>query len=395
MPEGGVAPAAQILRIEHSAVFLPESASLRRQPRAPNRKRPEKFWAQFEDRALFYDCFWHENGRDILLVSPPPCNLLGQYQVAKLVAQPSGEAVSLEVFPARSTMVSVVRGAPPGTTALDMKIGGQHFVIPVQANHADKFAGKRLLFTMNKDNDLEWVAAWAKWYAVMHGTNAIIVFDNGSTAYSLEDLEKTLAQVDGIETVCVISWPYSYGPHDPGVIFHRYWANFLQVSSFVMMFRRLASQAYGMVNADVDELVGNDGGASAYERAKSSPEGLVIFKGTWVESIEQAQDRASLPHFAYRYRHRNKLRTICANKWALDPSRDWCADLNAVPGVHRIYGVARSRFSSAPRLNFWHFKAINTQWKQARATRLPLGDRQVRLTDLDSEIDDFHGKATQ
>ncbi|WP_196259824.1 hypothetical protein [Pelagibacterium limicola] len=281
-------------------------------------------------------------------------------------------------------------GAPAGTQSLEFTIAGQRHVLTVQPNHCDVFAGRRLLFTMNKDNDLGWISTWARWYAAMHGTNAIVIFDNGSTVYDTQALEDLISEIDGIDLVCVVSWPYRYGPHDPAVVFHRYWANFLQVSSYTMLFRRLARRAAAIVNCDIDELIGNEGGASAYDRALSSPNGLVTCKGTWVECVVGATEDGDTGHLAYRYRDKNALKAVCASKWALDPSRDWCADMQVMPSVHRLYGIPKSWGRRAPKLPFWHFKAINTNWKSSRRrTELLDPTRHRRLVDLDAEIARF------
>jgi hypothetical protein len=36
----------------------------------------------------------------------------------------------------------------------------------------DRFAGRRVLFTLSKDNHLDWVADWAGFYASVHGCDA-------------------------------------------------------------------------------------------------------------------------------------------------------------------------------------------------------------------------------
>ncbi len=387
MGETHLSTTAHILRIGHSSAFLDESLPLRREPRAPKRQRPAKFWQQFEDRALFYDCFWSEDGNAIILLSPPPRNLLDHYRTAQVLAQPSGTPVKLSLHPARSTMVSVVTDAPQGTESLVFTIGGQRHVIDVQPNHCDALAGRRLLFTMNKDNDPQWIEAWVRWHVTMHGTDAVVIFDNGSTLYEPQVLEERIGAIEGVKTVCVVSWPYRYGPHDPGVVFHRYWANFLQVSSYTMLFRRLARRCEAVLNCDIDELIGNDGGPGAYERAVDSPDGIVTCKGTWVECVTDPAETDQPNHFAYRYRDKNPLKAICANKWALDPSRAWCDDLDVMPSVHRIYGISKSKGRAAPKLPFWHFKAINTNWKTNRRRADNFDpSRHRRLFDLDGEI---------
>jgi hypothetical protein len=88
------------------------------------------------------------------------------------------------------------------------------------------------MFTMNKDNDLEWIEIWAAWHCEVHGVDAIIIFDNGSKRYGIVDIADALTGVAGLKTIGLVSWPFLYGPIDPAALTHPYWPNFLQVASF-------------------------------------------------------------------------------------------------------------------------------------------------------------------
>lgn len=380
---------AQIIRIDHSAVFLPAEGPSRL-PRAPKRKRPERFWQAFENKALFYDCFWDESGHHIILVSPPPLNLRDDYRSARFVAQPSGRVLSAQLSPLRSTMLTRLEAVPAGTRTIEVDFAGHFFSIPVQPNQAHLFEGQNIITTMNKNNDLEWITQWLDWHATLHNANAVVVFDNGSDQYSIEALEKTLASVEGVRSVCVVNWPYSYGPYDPGVIFHRHWANFLQVASFQMLHRRLAWRANAILNCDIDELVGKGEGPDVFATVKDSPIGLVTLRGQWVELAVAEEDQNLPHHLRYRYTSRTRLKSICANKWALDPSRDWLEPIDINPSVHRIHGIRKSVGRNAPTLPFWHFKAINTNWKTDRrqSDQRP-APNQVRLDGLDREVQTY------
>jgi hypothetical protein len=358
------AAGAEILRAGHSAVFLPEKSPFRRHPRAPNRARPPEFTAGFEDRALFYDCFWNADGDSIVLAGPPPLNLMPVLERARYLAEPSGKHLTPSFSVSRSTATVEFRDAPKDTRSVSLHVGGNVHKTPVQPNLADRFARTRCLSTMNKDNDLDWIALWADWHARLHGADAILMFDNGSTRYGIDDLERTLAAVPGMKTVAVLSWPYRYGTLDRGVLFHRHWANFIQVAGLMVWIRRFGAKAEGLMNCDIDELVGTNNGRSAFDIVKQSPDGFVSLRGQWVESVARSGDGHH--HFAYRYRHSSPLKALCANKWLLDPKRDWVRGSGIVPMMHRIYGMPGEMPERAPRLPFWHFRGISTNWKDER-----------------------------
>jgi len=284
-----------ILHADHSAIFLPQNSDLRRLPRAPKRKRPEKFWNEFEDRALVYDLFWHHDGQQVILIGPPALNLEPFWLSAKFFALPSGEPLNAVFHHVRSTLTIALQRVPSQSEQIRLEFAGQSFVATIQANMVEQFANERVLFTMSKDNELPWIAEWARFHQITHGANAVIVIDNGSSAYQPEDVARTLGDVPGINKVLVISWPYKYGPHDPGVIFHRFWANFLQVASFAVILRRFGRRAYGLLNVDIDELAGPLAGTDIFTAAKASQDGYFRLLGHWVEALAEPEYTEEAP----------------------------------------------------------------------------------------------------
>ena len=118
----------RLLTPGHSAAFLPEESALRRLPRAPQRRRPPEFLERYEDRALVYDAFWHVDGKRILLVGPPPMNLMPSIQAARYEAMPGRVVLTPRYFPSLSTMITELSGAPAGTTEIVMHLEGFDFL---------------------------------------------------------------------------------------------------------------------------------------------------------------------------------------------------------------------------------------------------------------------------
>ena len=54
---------------------------------------------------------------------------------------------------------------------------------------------------MNKNNDLAWIREWATFHQRLHGTDTVILYDNGSTAYAVDDVIETLRSVPGLARV--------------------------------------------------------------------------------------------------------------------------------------------------------------------------------------------------
>ena len=349
-----------------SCAALPAGSAAGRRPRAPYRERPEAFTRAFDAQTLFYDCFRHADGQRVLLVGPPPYGI--DYRGARFVARPSGQMVRVRSHASLSTMITELAGVPSGTTAIEVAIKGERLELPVQPNACDRFAGRRLLFTINRNNELGWIREWAEYHARAHRTDAVILVDNGSTAYGPGELQETLTAVPGLAEIAVLSWPQSFGPIDPAVRKDPYWARFLQIGSMSVVLRRYGEKAFGLLDCDIDELAGTRSGRSIYDLAHESRGGLVVFRGTWIEATgggarhRDFTEKLSDPEAA-----RSPQR-----KWCLDPSRPWVRKLSVHPYWHWIQGRGLFSKSMPEDATYWHFKGINTNWKQQR-TAAPTG----------------------
>ncbi|HHG89715.1 MAG TPA: hypothetical protein ENJ90_04430 [Devosia sp.] len=361
----------QVYRPAHSAVFLADKARLRRRPRAPGRKRPLSFYEQFEDKALFYDCFWHHGGADILLVGPPPLNLAEHYKQARFVAKPSGVELKAEFFPSRSTMTTRLADAPTDTTHVEMNFSGELYRFAVQPSLVEKFAGARILFSMNKNNELRWISDWVAYHVRHHHADSVVLFDNGSNLYGHEELEQAVTRIEGLKRLVLFSWPYRFGRTDSRVFTYHYWAHFLQISSMGLVLRRLGMRAEAILNCDVDELVAPVAGSDIFKLTQTASYGVASLSGKWVEAVI-APDRSGYAHAQgfrhgdFSYMRRDPSRFLCPKKWALNPRNDWVENLNIFPYWHRIMGAPERRSTEKPVCSFWHFRGISTNWKQTR-----------------------------
>lgn len=365
----------RLIKTEHSPAFLPQASSLRRLPRGAGRARPAAFHERYEDRALVYDCFWHVDGKRILLVGPPPMNLESVVRAARYLALPSRTELKQVYHPTISTMITELDGAPAGTTDVEMHVAGETFVLRVQPNHSADLAGRRVLFTMSKDNELGWIEEWARWHAAMHKTDAIVFVDNGSTRYARGEIEATLLGVAGIEKVVVEYWPYRYGMTDTAFWVNPFYVLFLQVSAMSVVLRRYGAEAYGILNCDIDELAVSPPGTSIFQLTKNAPKGLIVMRGRFIEPVAvpgaPAEGRRHR-HFLSRFN--DGLRSLSRpKKWAIDPSRTWFDDLGVHPYMHWIQGRPAFAKSTPPGVFYRHFRAINTNWKDRRteATGIP------------------------
>jgi hypothetical protein len=353
----------------HSSAFLPEGSALRRLPRGPRRPRPKEFVLnKFETRALVYDAFWHADGKRILLVGPPPLNLWPQVRHARYLALPSRTPLRPNYHASASVMLTELGGAPEGTTAVELLFAHEKFELPLQPNSSAALAGRRVLFTLSKDNDLAWIREWAHYHAAIQGVDAVVLFDNGSRRYEPAEIAATLRTVRGIDKAAVLSLPYRYGATDLAVLSNPYYGLFLQIATMSIALRRYAARAAGLLNCDIDELTATPAGSTVFDLARQSQHGLVVMRGQFIEAVPAKRPNGHVAtHRDYLTRRRDPLTRLSRpRKWALDPGRPWVADLDVHPYMHWIEGRPWFGKTQPPGMFHWHFRGINTNWKENR-----------------------------
>ncbi|MCB1517527.1 MAG: hypothetical protein KDJ19_07935 [Hyphomicrobiaceae bacterium] len=354
---------ADILRPASSTFFLSEDSGLRRKPLRPEVSRPQRFLEAFEDRALYYDCFRDATGADILLVGPPPLNLEAELNRARFSDAQTGTPLQAQHHISRSSLLTRLTTGP-ATTSVRMDIAGQSGELLVQPNLSRDLKDARFLVGMNWNNDLNWIRDWVEWHIRVHATDTLILFDNGSNAYSLDALAENLVQVAGLQKLVLFDWPHRFGARDSQVPTHHYWAHFLQISALNLALKRCAASGAGFLNCDIDELAGPVSG-DAYALAENSPHGIAALAGQWVESVVPEGMPANR-HRDFAYTLRGGLSRLCPKKWVLDPARSWAQADTTFPYWHRVMGAPDRQQTEKPVANYFHFRGISTNWKERR-----------------------------
>jgi len=356
-----------ILSVTCSPVFLPLEGKPERQPRKAIFPRQSGFFSAFESQALIYDCFWQQNKKSVLLLCPPPMNLEENWLKAKFCATGSGKILTAKFFKARSSMLVELVGAPDNCNEIEMEFAGSTYIIPVQKNLVEEFSDKKIIFSMNKNNSLTWIVEWARFHHLMHNADGVILYDNGSSDYNIGDISQALAQIEGLKKILVISWPHKFGAFDSGVLTNPYWAHFLQNSSFSHILRRFGAKAHSLLNLDIDELAAPVANSDIFEKAKNCPSGFHILEGRWVENVRSGKNLSSQPsHTDFNHVLIDPRHALNAKKWVLDPNRSWLNDLAMQPSWHKIKQMPKALVKLSTKGSYWHFKGINTNWKQQR-----------------------------
>lgn len=336
----------------------------RRAPRPPA-LRNAKYAECFDWKTLFYDVY--RVGEHVVLQGPPLLNLLGELRKT----EPFSGA--FRRFLPRARHFGMHKRGEIWLKTSDERIVfdgplGQ-FDLAVQPPQNDRFAGKRVLLTLSKDNDIRWIVDWARYHQRLHGAEALLFYDNGSALYDRDELQARLDEALPELYVEVVLWPYIYGPqagHGWAVdgVEPDWDSDFCQVGVLQHARFRFLQQARSVMHNDVDELVIGNAGRGVFEAAETSPAGMVKFDGRWISVVgERPIDPTACRHADFTFDEGADLPN-CTPKWCIRPQ---AFSRKVSWGVHNIFG-AKGNVVISPEFLFRHFRGITTNWNYERST---------------------------
>ncbi|HXX03136.1 MAG TPA: hypothetical protein VEJ37_02300 [Xanthobacteraceae bacterium] len=365
----------QTLIFRPRAIVMTEGR-IRRKPVRPPAYRQPGFAEQFDYDTLIFDAFFYRRN-EVLLTAPPFLNLLPLLRKMTITAAPSGQRCEFRIRTLdRHGQIQIDVPAQTKSLVVSSELG--QFQIEPQANYCDFFAGGRVLFTLSKNNRLEWIQDWIRYHRDIHGATGVLIYDNKSTTYSQQDLLGAISEIAGIDRACVVDWPFRYGPQ--GLDAKRFWdSDFCQCGAWEHARWAFLQRARSAMNGDVDELVISEDGSSVFEAAERSRLGIVRYRGHWVHGfkdrtrVASEQSPVRVVDFDHYLRHSVRRRwglipvhaDACPPKWTIVPSR--CPQ-GAQWSAHRIKGWAKS-FLLERNFSFRHFREIGDGWKYDRSLR--------------------------
>ena len=347
-----------------SAWRLDPDSPLKRQPTRPRAARQSDFEAKFDYLTVCYDVFHGPDGKQILLLGPPTLNLQPMMRAGRISAQPSGVPCPFELREL-NRHAQIWISAPEGTEAIAIESDIGSVSLKVQPNYCSIFENKRVIVVLSKDNSIDWIIDWARFYQEVHGADAVLIYDNDSTEYTSEELHQRLKEAVDIDPIVIVSWPYLFGPIGNGT---DYWdSNFCQIGALEHARWRLLQNAKSVINADIDELVIAPPDHSVFEMAERSREGLVAYGGVWVVGVDGPQGtlkagrQESAPPRYKDFKYAVVPNAAkCPNKWtvvpqACPPGSQWT--------MHRVLEMENRQYDD---IVYRHFAQISTSWKYDR-----------------------------
>jgi hypothetical protein len=236
-----------------------------------------------------------------------------------------------------------------------LRLGGRLFSaeVTVGENLAHFFAGRTVLMTQQRDNELRWITDWIQFHQRWQGVDAVLLYDNGSTKYATEELHAAIVAV--CPQSCIVRWPFKHGPSAGK---SRKWDSaFSQTSALEHARFRFLTKAAFVIHADVDELLVPEAGRSIAGELAQKGSGGVRYHGRWIEATEVLPASRHRDHVLF-----DPSAPQCSTKWTVIPR---AVPEKAIWGVHDFRGWWPPVLAG---VRYRHFRVISTDWKHARST---------------------------
>src|SRR6516165_1049964 len=168
---------------------------------------------------------------------------------------------------------SQIRMEPTGELYLPHDLFQQNRLV-TKPNHCNIFRERRVVLTLSRDNELQWIRDWTHFFVRKHGADAVLLYDNASTKYESDEIREVINSVPGLAVGVVVDWPFRYGIQD-----HSYpeWSDFCQYGVLEHARHRFLAGARAVVNADIDEFPITKRGESLFDIALRSGTGYLKY----------------------------------------------------------------------------------------------------------------------
>jgi Glycosyltransferase family 92 len=347
----------------HSTVLsLPPEAATKRESTRPVEFRQAGFDEAFDATTLFYDLILSgdKHGNNLIFIGPPLLNLFPSFYGGRIGGRPLASIIS--TYYLRDGCSDIwIPNWDSDAVHLEFDFGSYRLTPQRTATHL--YQGRRVLYTHSKNNEVRWIVDWVQFHARNHGANAVLIYDNASTKYAGEDLERSLKEAFPSFEINVVHWPYKYGPQG----FKAGWwdSNFSQAGAFHDARFRFLDSAASVLNCDIDEFVVSEKGESIFDVTEKSRNGCTTFNGRWISNatVGTHPDLDSLSDFRHGYfRYLARTEPACPKKWCVVPRQCKLAEYWS---AHTVSGRdLASSYSDS--FSYRHFRSINTNWKWQR-----------------------------
>lgn len=339
--------------IDCSPLVLPVNSELYRvPPRQPN-KMEDGYLSKYDGHTLAVDAF--NAGSYVRLIGPPLLNLSKSMAEAKIILDGYGSATfNWRDYHKMSRAKIEKAGA---IQKLRLEVGRESLDVPVAGDDLESFRGSNVLITMNKNNRLENIYDWALNFAKNHGVDSLILYENRSHYYSLEDIADHLSNLP-LKTIYLVDWPYKFGSTGgPNQIWDSDFGIYMCWEHARWRFLQLANSVF--IN-DTDEFPVSKSGNSLVDLVETSSNGVIRYPVRNVPAVPRAGLDKQRIRLHSDYIYHNRKFTNFSNKVAYQPTR---VPEEVQVGNHNFYGWDQ-KTDTVEDVVAHHFLGVHYNWRE-------------------------------
>lgn len=366
---------AEIQIVPLTGIVLYADGGLLRDYTRPEGNRPQQYLDKYDRTTLIYDAFAAEDRGQIIVNAPPMLNLWDPFRSG---LKRDGVAVSsVKRHEWKRTDQIRIQGLGG---ALTTEIAGQTRPVQVRPGQTARFAGLNCLLALNKNNDIRWVRDWVRYNVNRHGAEGVVLIDNGSDAYPLEDLAAALETVPGLIQGVIYAAPFPYGPTMAASRRGEKNPRFFQSTMLNLARSDALAKAAAVLSVDIDEIVHGPEDRTIFEVTKANPLGMTTVYGFWGYPASAEH----VPALQRDHRYRTDPNKKCNRKWCIVPGGP--IDRLAVWDPHQVGGILQNLFTVSKTFRHMHCRGTTTGWK---TTRKPFPTELHHEPDLDRMWDKY------
>lgn len=357
--------------INVNPIILPLDSDLKRSMPRPVELRQQGYSDNFDFNTLAYDVFLSEG--KIIFSGPPSINLGLESYFYTDSFKIDGQNISLNdlnVELGDRVQYNSINYSKKDVTNIQWKIDDKEIQQDVNQDYLRIFKDKNVLLTKSKNNKLDWIRDWVVFYKKTHNIDVVILYNNNSDIYSIEEMRDFLLNQNLGVDIYLINWSFPFGPAGKDGLWD---SDFCEYGIFEHAKRRFLKYANGVLNVDLDEYVFSVNDESIF--LKLDQQAYVTFRGHWISPVlYDINKETSIKNLFYR----EKNTVECHYKWCISPTKindavQW--------KTHFIEGFTAVKDNN---LYYYHYKAINTNWKLKNAANIISFDKN--LHDFDNDL---------
>lgn len=364
--------------IEINPLILPSDYQELRRPLI-NQRNEEKGplealeLAQFDSRTIFYDVFFNLDGSRLFAIGPPFLNLDKYIKILQLTV--NGETIEFQLITLPKGLIQLTaKLTSPVKDKNTINISFENFHWSREISFfRTKGSTPLALTTLQRDNRIQWILDWIKYYENALNVKRFIIYDN---------LSKYQAQLTEIlpDNVLVVPWNSPFGPTEshPNKFLH-----VGQLNHSRLRFEEIDT----FLNFDIDELL-----VIKDERVKTliSKSPTVSFTGYRVPYISIDKENYSYSDFTRRTSiPQNGSPKYSFSRAAISGNKMHAVSINKLAA--RLFRSLFFKDVPVDQAYFLHYNPINTDWK-AKTSRPGRTSCLKPAEDLNNLVPDYSVK---